>query len=135
MTDPRANALNLEKMALKYDMPMLAVIALEELQQHLKAVSPITKCRLAADDYWTYAERAAFWKHTGLLNACVEALAKPLSTQYDGFHGEALLMQPPAATHPLAGQNHGIVCAVVKAVNRAVAKKNGFAISSVPGFT
>lgn len=76
VTDLRENAQSLEKMALKYDMPMLAVVALEELQRNLQVYS--STGGLVANDYWNYAERAAFWKHTGLLNACVEALAQPL---------------------------------------------------------
>lgn len=87
MRDARANAFSMELMALKYEMPMLAAIALGELQNKLQAKQSNTPESVPnPDDYWNCANRAVQRKNRDLLDACVEALSKPLEEAQSSYH-------------------------------------------------
>lgn len=102
-------AMNVEKIADKYDIPSLAQIVLDELGQRISS-------RTALDsNIWQIAERAVRWKNTTVLDICMDSAAYPLEsaqTQCNGF------MQLPDASYPL-------LRALARAVNKAAAKKAG----------
>lgn len=121
-----SDALCIEVLADKYDMPTVALVVLEELQRQL-TLGPSIQQQSAAST-WHIAERAVHWRNTGVLDTCLELIAKPLllSGKGGGY------MDLPPITNPLFSQNQGAVRSVIRAVNKAIGQKAGQALSSIP---
>lgn len=110
---PTEDAVSVEQLADKYDMPTLAYVALEELQRKL-----LSKTSAAAKmDVWKIAGRAVHWANTEVLDTCMEVVAQPLERRQQ--------IVIPAVTTPLCVHSQGVLRAFAKAVNKAVTKGHG----------
>lgn len=94
VSDPlslNCDTLSSEGLASKYDMPMLAALALERLQRRLecflrtnwdhKDPSNPDLQEEVTNEYWQIVERAIHWKHQGNLDACMDIIARPLQSR------------------------------------------------------
>lgn len=104
----------MEALADKYDMPTLALVALEELQHHMQHNLDCT----SYTDVWECAERAVRWDNTEMLDTCMQAIAGPLE-EPTYLHSSSPITLP-AATSLLSVQMSGVVRSLVRAVNRAL---------------
>lgn len=137
--------LSIEGLACKYDMPILANMALERLEYHLKNFAhfhwnPMTPEYIdtgeeVTREFWQIAERAVHWKHKGVLDACMEIIAHPLmfESEKDGLQGTYPgLIVLPASASSFALMGEGVVPSLVRAVNKALLKKAGHRWEDVP---
>lgn len=139
------DTLSIEGLASKYEMPILANMALERLHQNLNTFlnynwnpeypEDIDTGEDVTDEFWQIAERGVHWKHAGVLDTCMDIITHPLqfSSKQDGvermFPGMIVL---PERTSSFSVLHQGVVLALCKAVNKALLKKARIGREDVP---
>lgn len=121
-------ALNIEKIAHKYDMPTLAVLVVEELGRQIAAEDTYRSV-----DLRLVAELALRWKNKGVLGTCMEVAARPLekSATFPCYGSDGYMKLPQDNTAVFLN-NMDVVTTLVKAVNKAVAKRAGIPLHQIP---
>lgn len=124
---PIKHVLCIEALANKYNIPALALTALEELQRKLTHPSSTQE---SVTSTWQIAERAVHWNNTGVLDTCMEVVTRPLLSDTP-FMCDAKLIELPLVSDASLLHNLGAVRSVIRAVNKAVAIKAGYSTASL----
>lgn len=92
------DCLRIEQLANKYDMPLLAYMALDRVEQQLKYFIDYhwdasnfpehDPARAVTREVWQIAERADKWMHSGVQDACIEIITRPLQSDLHLFRKE-----------------------------------------------
>lgn len=109
-------------------MPTLAVLAMEELGRQVAQAADTYN----SVDIWQVAELALRWQNEGVLDVCMEAVAKPLEVSASYPVYTACYMKLPTGNKAVFLNNMDVVRALAKAVNKAVATRAGIPLHQIP---